>query len=327
MERLIYRVGGIDAAAEMDWKRYAASLLVFNALGLLLLFGLQRLQAWLPLGPSGAGAVSPDLAFNTATSFVTNTNWQAYAGETTMKYLTQMLGLTVQNFLSAATGIAVVVALIRGFSRKTTGTLGNFWVDLVRTTLYILLPLSLILAVFLVSQGVVQTFSPAQQAAFLQPTVDASGTPVAVQTIAVGPAASQIAIKELGTNGGGFFNANSAHPFENPTPFSNFLEMLALVLIPAALCYTFGRMVGNTRQGWAILAAMTIVLVGLVVAAYAFEARGVPQVAAAGADLQANGGRCDRPAGGQHGRQGGALRRSPIRRCGRPPRRAPATAR
>ena len=304
VERLIYRAGRIDATEEMDWKHYAAAVLVFNLAGLLLLYALQRMQAWLPLGPSGDGAVSPTLAFNTATSFATNTNWQAYSGETTMKYLTQMLGMTVQNFVSAATGIAVVVALIRGFAGRTTTALGNFWVVLVRTTLYILLPLSLILAVLLVSQGVVQTYAPAQQATLVQPTVDASGTPVAVQTIAVGPAASQIAIKQLGTNGGGFFNANSADPFENPTPFSNFLEMLSLVLIPAALCYTFGRMVGNTRQGWAILAAMTIILVGLVTAAYGFEAKGTPGLTAAGASVQAQvSGGTAQPGGNMEGKE------------------------
>ena len=279
LERGIYRLCGVRASNEMDWKTYSLAMLLFNGAGLLLLYILQRWQGFLSFNPQAFGAIPPDLAFNTAASFVTNTNWQAYGGETTLSYLTQVLGLTVQNFVSAATGMAILVALIRGLARKNAGTIGNFWMDLVRSTLYILLPLSLVLALALVSQGVVQTFGPYRTATMLQPTsydkpvTDANGQPVldeqhqpkmervtvAEQILAVGPAASQIAIKQLGTNGGGFFNANSAHPFENPTPLSNFLEMLAILLIPAALCYTFGFMVGDTRQGWTLLAAMTLI--------------------------------------------------------------------
>ena len=290
VERLIYKIGGIDPKKDMGWKRYVASVLMFSLVGFLLLYLLQRVQGWLPGGPEGLSNVRPDLAFNTAVSFVTNTNWQAYAGETTMKYVTQMVGLTVQNFVSAGTGIAVVIAFIRGFSRRTTDQLGNFWVDLTRATLYVLLPLSFVLAIALVSQGVVQTFVPSQEAQLVQPQVTASGQTVSPQTIAVGPAASQIAIKQLGTNGGGFFNANSSHPFENPTPLTNFLELVSIILIPAALCYTFGRMVGHTRQGWVVLAAMTIILVGMIGAAYYFEQQGVPQVAQLGANLSATVG-------------------------------------
>jgi K+-transporting ATPase ATPase A chain len=281
LERLIYRLCGVDSDKEMRWTQYATAMLLFNLLGLLAVYALQRFQARLPFNPQEFGAVSADSSFNTGVSFATNTNWQGYGGEFTMSYLTQMLGLTVQNFVSAATGMAVLIALIRGLVRHTAQTIGNFWVDLTRSTLYVLLPLSLVLALALVSQGVVQTLSPYAAVPLVesveydapklddggQPVKDAQGNPVtekAVQTeqiLAVGPAASQIAIKQLGTNGGGFFNANSAHPFENPTPLSNFLEVLAILLIPAALCYTFGRMVGDTRQGWAILAAMTIVFV------------------------------------------------------------------
>ncbi|MGN6627629.1 MAG: potassium-transporting ATPase subunit KdpA, partial [Tepidisphaeraceae bacterium] len=293
VERLIYRLCGVHEKDEMGWKAYAASMLVFNLLGILAVYALQRLQLTLPLNPQGIGAVAPDLSFNTATSFATNTNWQSYSGESTLSYLTQMLGLGVQNFVSAATGMAVLVALIRGLSRKQAAAIGNFWIDLVRSTLYILLPLSLVLALALVSQGVVQTFDSYKTVALVQPydkqtpkldsagqaVMDAKGNPVTetthvtTQTIAVGPAASQIAIKQLGTNGGGFFGVNSAHPLENPTPITNFLECLAILILPAALCYTFGEMVGDTRQGWAVLAAMTIVLVPLTVACYAAEAR------------------------------------------------------
>lgn len=263
VERLLYRAAGIAPAAEMSWTGYALALLAFNLLGLLVVYLLQRLQGFLPLNPSHLGAVSPGSAFNTAVSFVTNTNWQGYSGETTLSYLTQMAGLTVQNFVSAATGMAVLAAAARGFARHTAQAIGNFWADLTRGTLYILLPLALILALALVSQGVVQTFRPAQTVALLQPTLDLRGQQVTEQVIAVGPAASQVAIKQLGTNGGGFFNANSAHPFENPTPLSDLLEALAILLIPAALCYTFGAMVGDTRQGWAILIAMLILFVSL----------------------------------------------------------------
>jgi K+-transporting ATPase ATPase A chain len=287
VERLVYRASRIDAKHEMGWKKYAASLLAFNLVGFLVLYLLQRVQGVVPSGPAGLGAVRPDLAFNTAVSFVSNTNWQAYGGETTMKYATQMIGLGVQNFVSAATGMAVAIALIRGFSRKTTDKLGNFWVDMTRSVLYILVPLSIVLALVLVSQGVVQTFHGTQEATLLQSNVASDGSAVTTQQIAVGPAASQIAIKQLGTNGGGFFNANSAHPFENPTPFSNFIELVSILLIPAALTYTFGRMVGNTRQGWTVLSVMVIVLMVMIAATYAFEAQGVPQQAAAGADIQA----------------------------------------
>ncbi|MGH7488465.1 MAG: potassium-transporting ATPase subunit KdpA, partial [bacterium] len=271
-------------------------------------YALQRLQGFLPLNPAGLGAVTTDLAFNTAASFATNTNWQAYGGETTLSYLTQMLGVTVQNFVSAATGMAILVALIRGLARRSALTIGNFWADLIRSTLYILLPLALLLSLLLVSQGVVQTFSPSQTVTLLQPTsyakpvLDANGKPVlneqgkpktepateAEQALAVGPAASQIAIKQLGTNGGGFFNVNSAHPFENPTPWSNFLEVLAILLIPAALCYTFGMMVGDTRQGWALLTAMTMLLLFFIPVGLWAEQSGNPAFTALGID-QASG--------------------------------------
>ncbi len=294
IERLIYRLSGIRPAEEMGWKIYALTMLLFNLAGLLVVYLLQRLQGLLPLNPEKLGGVSPDSAFNTAVSFVTNTNWQGYGGETTMSYLTQMLGLTVQNFVSAAAGMVVLVALIRGFARRSAETIGNFWVDLTRTTLYILLPLSFVFALVLVSQGVVQTFGPYAKVAVVQPTsydepvTDKDGKPVldekgqpktqkvtlTEQIIAVGPAASQIAIKQLGTNGGGFFNVNSSHPFENPTPLSNFLELLAILLIPAALCYTFGVMVGDTRQGWAVLAAMTVIFVGLLAVCVVAEQNG-----------------------------------------------------
>jgi K+-transporting ATPase ATPase A chain len=307
-ERLIYRLCGVRPAQEMRWTEYAIALLVFNLLGALAVFALQRLQTWLPLNPQNLPAVSPDSAFNTAVSFTTNTNWQGYGGETTLSYLTQMLGLSVQNFLSAATGMAVLIALIRGFARRNAETLGNFWVDLTRGMLYILLPLSFILALGLVSQGVVQTFGAYATAPLVQPVTyeqakldtdgrpmtDAGGKPLTEpaeakeQTLALGPAASQIAIKQLGTNGGGFFNVNSAHPFENPTPLSNFLEMLAILLIPAALCYTFGKMVGDTRQGWAILAAMTLVFAALVFVAVPLEQAGNPALTTLGVDQAAS---------------------------------------
>lgn len=288
VERQIYRAAGVDPAAEMPWQTYALALLVFNALGFLVVYLLQRLQGILPLNPAHLSAVSPDSAFNTAASFVSNTNWQGYAGETTLSYLTQMLALTVQNFVSAATGMAVLAALARGFARHMAATIGNFWVDLTRGVLYILLPLALILALALVSQGVVQTLLPAQNAGLLQPTVDAGSQPITGQVLAIGPAASQIAIKQLGTNGGGFFNVNSAHPFENPTPLSNLLEMLAILLIPAALCYTFGRMIGDTRQGWAILAAMTILFVLLLALMLRAEQPGNPILTDLGVDQTAS---------------------------------------
>jgi len=278
-ERFLYRLSGIDSKTEMPWKTYAVAMLVFNIFGVIAVYLLQRLQGTLPLNPQALGAVAPDSAWNTAVSFATNTNWQGYGGETTMSYLTQMLGMTVQNFVSAATGMAVLVALIRGIVRHTTKEIGNFWMDMTRSTLYILLPLSLVLALVLVSQGVVQTFSEYQTVSLIQPSAGNEA-----QVIAVGPAASQVAIKQLGTNGGGFFNANSAHPLENPTPFSNFLEMLSILLIPAALCYTYGKMVGDTRQGWALLAVMTIVLVALLGVAIWSEQSGNPLFAKLGID-------------------------------------------
>jgi len=281
LERVLYRVSGVDPAREMRWTEYAIAMLVFNLLGFLAVYALQRLQGVLPLNPQSMPAVSPDSAFNTAISFITNTNWQGYGGESTMSYLTQMLALTVQNFVSAASGMATLVAFARGFSRRSSETLGNFWVDLTRSTLYILLPLSLVLAVVLVSQGMPQTFSayatvPTVEATdYDNPKLDSAGQPVKddkgnpvtekatmkEQQIAVGPVASQVAIKQLGTNGGGFFNVNSAHPYENPTPLANFLEVLSILVISAALCYTFGVLVKDTRQGWALLATMTVIFV------------------------------------------------------------------
>ncbi len=263
VERRFYRLIGTREDVEMNWKTYALAMLIFNALGLLVVYLLQRVQTSLPLNPASMGVVSPDSAFNTAVSFASNTNWQGYGGETTMSYLTQMAGLTVQNFASAATGMAILIALIRGLARRTTQLIGNFWVDLTRSIFYILLPLAVVGALLLVSQGVVQTFDNSQTAQLVESVQDADGNTVTDQVIAVGPAASQIIIKQLGTNGGGFFNVNSAHPLENPTPLSNFVEMLAILLIPAALCYTFGKMVGDTRQGWAVLAVMTIIFVAL----------------------------------------------------------------
>ncbi len=304
LERGIYRLAGIDPQAEMGWKRYALAVLAFNILGIVAVYALQRLQGLLPLNPAGMGAVSPDSSLNTAISFVANTNWQGYGGESTMSYLTQMLALTVQNFVSAATGIAVLFALIRGLARHCSATVGNFWADMVRSTLYVLLPLSLVLALALVSQGVIQNFSPYQDVQTVealhydQPRVDAQGQPVLdakgqpvtdpavtqTQTLAMGPVASQEAIKMLGTNGGGFFNANSAHPYENPTALSNFLEMLAILVIPAALCFTFGEMVGNRRQGIAILAAMTLLFAVFALSTAYFEQQPNPMTAQTGVD-------------------------------------------
>jgi len=308
LERLIYRLCGVRAEEEMGWKTYAIAMLLFNLCGFLAVYALQRLQGVLPLNPQGFGAVTPDSSFNTATSFATNTNWQGYGGEVTMSYLTQMLALTVQNFVSAATGMAVLAAFIRALARHTAQTIGNFWVDLTRSTLYILLPLSLVLALIQVQQGVVQTFSAYQTVPLLQatryeepqldadgkPLQDADGKPVTEtkemkeQVLPLGPAASQIAIKQLGTNGGGFFNVNSAHPFENATPLTNFLEMLSILLIAAALCYTFGVMVGDTRQGWAVLAAMTIVFVGALALCVWAEQTGNPRIEALGVDTTAS---------------------------------------
>ncbi len=284
VERLIYRLSGINPGEEMGWSTYAVTMLLFNLVGFLFLFLLQRAQGVLPLNPQHMGAVAPDLALNTAVSFTSNTNWQNYGGESTMSYLTQMLGMTAQNFLSAATGMAILIAFIRGFTRHNTRDLGNFWVDLTRSVLYILLPLSIILALVLVSQGVVQTFSPSVTAHLIQPQADQNNQTISTQTIAVGPAASQIAIKQLGTNGGGFFNTNSTHPLENPTPPSDFLEMLSILLIPAALCYTFGKLVGDTRQGWSLLAVMVFFMVVFTGFAYASEAAGNPNLASLGVD-------------------------------------------
>ena len=307
LERGLYRLFGIDASEEMGWKHYAIALVLFNTLGVLAVYALQRLQVWLPLNPQRMANLTPDLSFNTAVSFVTNTNWQAYGGESTMGYLTQMAGLTVQNFLSAATGIVVVIALIRGFARKSAKTIGNFWVDLTRVTLHILLPLSVLIAVGLMSQGVIQNFDAYRDVQTLQPTVyqqartdsagnpvkDAKGNPVMQdvttnkQTLAMGPVASQEAIKMVGTNGGGFFNANSAHPFENPTPLSNFIQMLAIFLIPAGLCYSFGMMVGDRRQGWAVFAAMGLIFLFFVGVATVAEQAGNPALTALGAEQHA----------------------------------------
>ena len=304
IERPLYRLCGINQDEEMGWLDYAFAILLFNVLGVLVVFAMQRLQFWLPLNPQAMVNVSPDSAFNTAISFATNTNWQAYSGETTMSYLTQMLALAVQNFLSAATGIVVVIALIRGFARHSTKTVGNAWVDLTRITLYVLLPIAIIYAVFLTGQGVIQNFDAYKSVTTLEvtkydmPKLDAAGQALKddkgvavtepaetqVQTLAMGPVASQEAIKMLGTNGGGFMNANSAHPFENPTPLSNFVEMLSIFLIPAALCFTFGRMVGDARQGWAVLAAMTLMFIALACAAMNFEQQGNPLLTQLGVD-------------------------------------------
>lgn len=297
VERIFYRWFGINPTDEMNWKTYALAMLLFNLLGLIVVYLLQRVQVFLPLNPEALAAVSPDSSFNTAVSFASNTNWQGYSGEVTMSYLTQMLALTTQNFVSAATGMAVLVAFVRGFVRHAGSEfkaqdgsigLGNFWVDMTRSVLYILLPLSLILAVVLVSQGVVQTLFPYATANLVQPIVDSSGATVTTQTIALGPAASQIAIKQLGTNGGGFFNVNSAHPFENGTPLTNFLEMLSILLIPSALCLTFGKLVGDIRQGWALLVTMLIVLVVFLGVAVWAEQSPNPALTSLGVDQVAN---------------------------------------
>ena len=304
IESRLYRLCGIREDEEMGWLKYAFAILLFNVLGVVAVYSLQRLQFWLPLNPQSLANVSPDSAFNTAVSFVSNTNWQGYGGETTMSYLTQMLALAVQNFLSAATGIVVVIALIRGVARHSASTVGNAWVDLWRVTLYVLLPISIVYAVFLTSQGVIQNFDAYQEVTTLEvthyeaPRLDAGGQALKdeqgvvlteaaetkTQTLAMGPVASQEAIKLLGTNGGGFFNANSAHPFENPTPLTNFVQMLSIFLIPAALCYAFGLMVGDTRQGWAVLAAMTLLFVLLAAAAMYFEQQANPLLTPLGID-------------------------------------------
>jgi K+-transporting ATPase ATPase A chain len=292
-ESLLYRLCGVDPAVEMGWQQYAVALLLFNALGALSVYLLQRLQLWLPLNPQHFANVAADSAFNTAVSFITNTNWQGYSGESTLSYLTQMAGLAVQNFLSAATGIVVAIALVRGLARHSVQTIGNFWVDITRSTLYILLPLSAVLALVLVGQGVVQNLSAYKSSTVLEQ----AATP---QRLPMGPMASQESIKELGTNGGGFLNANSAHPFENPTPLSNWLEMLAILLIPTALTYTFGRMVGDTRQGWAVLAAMGVLFVALLSIGLSYEQRGNPALAALGVDQSAS---ATQPGGNMEGKE------------------------
>ena len=314
VERFLYRLSGVDPQQDMPWTRYAVALLLFNALGALVVFALQRLQFWLPLNPQAFVNVSPDSSFNTAVSFVTNTNWQGYSGESTMSYFTQMVALAVQNFFSAATGIAVAFALIRGFARRSAQGIGNFWVDVTRSTIYILLPLATIFAVVFMGQGVIQNFDAYKDAntveslTYANPKLDAGGTPLKdaqgnpvtepattrTQVLAMGPVASQEAIKMVGTNGGGFFNANSSHPFENPTPLSNFIQMISMFLIPAALCFVFGRMVGDPRQGWAVLGAMTLIFVVMAVIATWAEQQGNPAIAALGVDqthsvLQAGG--------------------------------------
>ena len=308
VERLLYKAGGVSPETDMGWKSYVLALLVFNSIGALFVFALQRLQAWLPLNPQSLANISPDSAFNTAVSFVANTNWQGYSGEQTMSYLTQMIGLTGQNFFSAATGMAVAFALIRGFSSRSLKTIGNFWVDLTRSTLYVLLPLSLLFAVFLMGQGVIQNFSAYQEVqlidpvAYAMPKTGADGQPLkdaqgqalmqsvvaTTQTIAMGPVASQEAIKMIGTNGGGFFNANSAHPYENPTPLSNFVQMLAIFLIPAGLCFAFGRMVGDLRQGVAVLSAMSLIFVAATLVVMGAEQVAHPHLAALGVDQAAS---------------------------------------
>jgi K+-transporting ATPase ATPase A chain len=314
LEGILYRLCGVRADQEMGWLQYALAILLFNAIGAVAVYALQRLQGWLPLNPQGFGAVSPDSSFNTAVSFATNTNWQGYSGESTMSYLTQMLGLVVQNFLSAATGIVVVIALVRGLARHTAQGIGNAWVDLTRITLWVLLPISFVYALFLVQQGAIQNFDAYQDvktmevAKWQEPrkdangnaVVDAKGQPVMEdkssdhQTLAMGPVASQEAIKMLGTNGGGFFNANSAHPYENPTPLTNFVQMLSIFLIPAGLCIAFGHMVGDRRQGWAVYASMAVLFLVGAIAAMHFEQQGNPQFAAlhvdaSASDLQAGG--------------------------------------
>ncbi|KVC16716.1 ATPase [Burkholderia pseudomultivorans] len=300
LERVLYRIAGVDAGTEMNWKQYAIATIAFNALGALFLYALLRVQGLLPGNPQQFGAMTVDGAFNTAVSFVTNTNWQDYTPEQTVSYLTQMLGLTVQNFLSAATGIVVVIALIRGFARHTAQTIGNFWVDLTRVTLYVLVPMAAIVAALLMSQGVIQNLKAYQDVPVLQastyaaPKLDAQGnplkddkgnavtvpTPLTKQTLAMGPVASQEAIKMLGTNGGGFFNANSAHPYENPTPFANFLQIFSILIIPAALCLVFGRMIGDRRQGIAVLAAMTVAFAVAIGVELSAEQAGNPTLAA-----------------------------------------------
>ena len=287
VERAVYKLSGARTD-EMTWKTYAVAMMLFNAVGMVVVYLIQRVQPHLPLNPMAMTPVTPDSSFNTAVSFATNTNWQGYGGETTMSYFTQMFALSVQNFVSAAVGMAVLVAMIRGFARKKSETIGNFWVDLVRSTLYILLPLSIVFTLFLVWQGVPQTFKPSATVPLIQSTLDSNQKPVTEQVIALGPVASQEAIKMLGTNGGGYFNVNSAHPYENPTPFSNFAELEAILLIAAALCYTFGKMVGQPRQGWGLLAAMTIIFVPLLWLCVVSEQSGNPAFTKMGVDQTAS---------------------------------------
>jgi potassium-transporting ATPase potassium-binding subunit len=306
LERLIYRICHIDEHEEQHWTTYTVAMLMFSLVGLLVLYGLQRLQYYLPLNPQGFAGVAPDLAFNTASSFTTNTNWQAYSGESTMSYLVQMAGLAFHNFVSAATGIVLAIAFIRGIARREAKTLGNFWVDLTRTTLYVLLPFCIIGGLLLVSQGVVQNFRPYTKATLVEPQQvekkDDRGQKtietVMVQTIAQGPVASQEIIKELGTNGGGFFNANSAHPFENATPFSNFLEMIAIFAISSGLTYTLGRMTANQKHGWAVFSAMAIFFLAGFFVTYYFEARGNPAFSQHGITQAANNTNGRQQAGG-----------------------------
>ncbi len=300
VERLFYRLCGVKPEEGMSWKTYAFAMILFNILGALVVYGFQRFQASLPLNPMAMPAVSPDSSFNTAISFASNTNWQGYGGESTMSYLTQMVALVVQNFVSAATGMAILIALTRGFVQKQMNTIGNFWVDMVRTVLYILLPLSIIFAVLFVSQGIPQTFSKSAAATYLQTEKDSNGKPVTEQDIALGPVASQISIKQLGSNGGGFYNVNSAHPFENPTPLSNFLEMLAIFLIPIGLCYTFGYMVKDRRQGWAILAAMLIIFLPCLWFGIQIEQQGNPLLTKIGVD---QGATAFQPGGNMEGKE------------------------
>lgn len=300
LERSIYRLAGLREDDAMDWRAYSQALLLFSVVGILAAYGLQRLQEFLPLNPALLEAVPPALALNTAVSFVTNTNWQAYGGETTMSLLTQMVALTVQNFVSAASGMAVLAAFVRGLRARQATALGNFWVDIVRSTLYVLLPLSSALALVLVASGVVQTLRPVATVGLLEPMSvsqslldDTRSTALEVgqqvtQTLALGPVASQVAIKQLGTNGGGFFNANSAHPFENPSPISNAIELLAILLLPAACCLCFGRMVGDERQGWALLAAMTLLFLLLLLPTLAAEQAGNPELTTLGVDAVAS---------------------------------------
>jgi K+-transporting ATPase ATPase A chain len=277
VENVIFRIFMVDAKKEMDWKRYAFSVVFFSAFGMLIVYALQRLQSGLPLNPEDLPNTTSHLAFSTAASFTSNTNWQAYGGETTLGYLVQMMGLTVQNFVSASVGIVVVIVLIRGFSRRSTSDLGNFWSDIVRCVLWIMMPLAIVLTILLISQGVIQNFDSYRHVTTLEG---------AEQVLAMGPAASQIAIKQLGTNGGGFFNSNSAVPFENPTPFSNFLEVVAIFLVPAALTYTFGKMVKDTRQGWAVFAAMSVLFLAGVFITYSAEQRGNPILTDLGVDQE-----------------------------------------